>query len=201
MSAQNNIDRIILDKIGNEGFFIEAGGSHPYDQNNSNLLEDQGWKGLIVEPKHDWNLIYQNNRPNSILENTVLVSFDHEGSTIRGDFNRYMMGGVVNTFNFPDWSPSDYSCTTLDNLLKKHSIEEVTCFYLDVEGYEIEVLNGTDFDRVFFHVLVIENHYQKGYKDDFNFLNKYGFYQKLVINQHEFYVNEKSPFYDNFSKE
>jgi hypothetical protein len=39
MSAQNNIDNIILNNVGNTGFFIEAGGSDPNDQNNTILLE------------------------------------------------------------------------------------------------------------------------------------------------------------------
>lgn len=199
MSAQNNIDHIILNNVGTEGFFIEAGGSDPRDQNNTNLLESKGWKGLIIEPKTDWNSIYNTLRPNSIIENTVLVSFDHQGSTILGDFRRYMMGGVINTFNSPDWSPSNHPCSTLDAILKKHDIKEVTFFSLDVEGYEIEVLKGINFNDVFFHILVIENHFQKGYKDDFSFLEEFGFEQKFVIKQHEFYVNKKSQYCNTFT--
>ena len=198
MSAQNNIDNIILNNVGNTGFFIEAGGSDPNDQNNTSLLESVGWTGLIVEPKIEFNHSYSVFRRNSIIENYVLVSFDYSEPTILGDFSHYMMGGVINTHNFEKWAPQSYPCTTLDFLLKKHNINEVTFFSLDVEGYEIEVLNGINFNDVFFHILVIENHEQKGVKDDFTFLENFGFDRKFIIGQHEFFINKKSSYYDNF---
>ena len=60
MSSQNNIDNIILKNIGTSGFFIEAGGSDPNDQNNTHLLEINGWKGLVVEPKTEFNNFINN---------------------------------------------------------------------------------------------------------------------------------------------
>ena len=202
MSAQNGIDKIILSNIPEPGFFVEAGGSDPVDQNNTYLLEQNGWTGLIVEPKEDFNNKYSQIRPNSIVENFVLVDSEFEGDTISGDFSQYMMGGVVNTHSMTNWSPSEYPCTTLKSLLKKHEIDEVAFFSLDVEGYEEEVLNGTDFDEVFFHVLVVENHgslngVNKSY--DFSFLLEKNFERKGVIRQHEFFVNKGSPYFDSFS--
>lgn len=199
MTSQNGIDEIILKNLGTYGFFIEAGGSDPQDQNNTHLLESNGWKGLIVEPKTEFNQSYSLIRPNSIIENCVLVSSDYKESTIMGDFSHYMMGGVVNTHNFQNWNLSSYPCSTLDFLLKKHDIKEVEFFSLDVEGYEIEVLNGINFSDVFFHVIVVENHEQKGQKDDFSFLENFNFEKKFIINQHEFYINKNSKHYDSFS--
>lgn len=199
MGAQNNIDKIIFKNIGSKGFFIEAGGSDPTDQNNTFFLEKNGWSGIIIEPKKDFNDLYKNIRPNSVVENYVLVSFDYKNETILGDFSHYMMGGVQNTHKFPNWNPSEYSCATLSKILDKHNISEVDFFSLDVEGYEIEVLKGINFYDVFFHVLVIENHDQKGYKDDFGFLTEFGFEKRFIIDQHEFYINKKSKFFEKFS--
>lgn len=132
--SQINIDQIILNNIQSPGFFIEAGGSHPEDQNNTKLLELNGWKGLIVEPKTDWNDLYRTIRPNSIVENCVLVNKDHQEETIEGDFSQYMMGGVINYHNFANWNPAKHPCAPLSKLLKKHNIFDVTFFSLDVEG-------------------------------------------------------------------
>ena len=198
MSAQSEIDKIILKNVGETGFFVEAGGSDPRDQNNTELLEVNGWRGIIVEPKTDFNQLYQAIRPGSIVENYVLVSKDYKKDTISGDFSHYMMGGVVNIHGL-EWNPTEYNCVTLDFLLKRNNINEVTFFSLDVEGYEIEVLNGINFNDVFFHILVIENHEQKGYKDNFDFLNEFGFIKKFTIDQHEFYVNNKSKYYESFT--
>jgi phosphoenolpyruvate carboxylase len=85
----------------------------------------------------------------------------------------------------------------LDKLLKKHNISEVTFFSLDVEGYEMDVLNGINFNDVFFHVIVIENHWNK---DDFSFLEKFNFIKKyaLPIHNHEIYINTQSPYFKTF---
>ena len=91
MGAQNNIDNIVLNFLGKDKFFVEAGGSHPTDQNNTHLLETNGWRGLIVEPKQDFNLMYQELRPNSLMENYVLVSKNHINEEIEGDFSHYMI--------------------------------------------------------------------------------------------------------------
>lgn len=198
MGAQNNIDEIILKNVGKDGFFIEAGGSDPRDQNNTELLEINGWKGLIIEPKKDFNHLYSHLRPNSILENYALVSDDYDKETVLGDFSHYMMGGVLNIHGL-NWNPTEYPCTTLNKILKKHNITEVTFFSLDVEGYEKEVLNGIDFNEVFFHILVIETHIVNGEKETFDFLNDFGFENKLVVNQHNFFINKKSKFYKTFN--
>ena len=200
MAAQNQIDEIILRNVGENGFFIEAGGSDPRDQNNTNLLESKGWTGLIIEPKNDFNNLYSILRPKSILENYVLVSKDHNGDVIYGDFSHYMMGGVVNIHQL-DWNPTEYKCATLDFLLKKNNISEVTFFSLDVEGYEVEVLKGINFNEVFFHIIVIENHEiaDRRQKDDFNFLNEFNLFRKYTINQHEFYINKNSKYFEGFT--
>jgi DNA polymerase I-like protein with 3'-5' exonuclease and polymerase domains len=82
--------------------------------------------------------------------------------------------------------------------IKKHNIKEVEFFSLDVEGYEIEVLNGINFNDIFFHVIVVENHDQKGQKDDFSFLENFNFEKKFIINQHEFFINKDSKYCNNF---
>ena len=200
--SQNSIDSLILKNIKDGGFFIEAGGSDPRDQNNTELLEINGWRGLIIEPKKDFNNLYQILRPNSIVENLVLVSSDYNKDTILGDFSHYMTGGVENIHSL-DWNPIEYNCSALYKILNNHNINEVHFFSLDVEGYEINVLNGINFNEVFFHIIVIENHGKWDNDgllkyDNFDFLNDFGFYRKYKINQHEFYINSKSKYYETF---
>ena len=198
MPAQNSIDWIINMNIKDPGFFIEAGGSDPFDQNNTELLEKNGWTGLIVEPKEDFNFSYSQLRPKSIVENYVLVSNNYLGEKISGDFSHWMMGGVVNIHNL-NWNPKEYRCITLEKLLEKHNIKEVTFFSLDVEGYEVEVLEGIDFEKVFFHVIVLENHSTEIKKYSFEFLENYDFEKKFTIGQHEFYINKKSKYSQTFT--
>jgi hypothetical protein len=109
-----------------------------------------------------------------------------------------MMGGVVNIHNL-DWNPSPHNAIQLSKLLTKHNMSEVHFMSLDVEGYEEQVLKGIDFDKVFFHVIDVENHGQIGVVQDFSFLNNFGFEKVGVVeNSHEIYINKNSPFKETF---
>lgn len=194
MGSQNDIDKIVLDIFGKNNTFVEAGGSDPEDQNNTSLLEKNGWGGLIVEPKTNFNQKYDTMRSNSILENFVLVSNDYTSETIEGDFRHYMMGGIENIHGL-DWRPQTYQCTQLSKLLKKHNISEVHFLSLDVEGYEKEVLKGVNFDEVFIHLIVVECHLKNNIRDSFVFLEDFDFIKVHEISQHDFYFNKKSKFF------
>lgn len=62
---------------------------------------------------------------------------------------------------------------TFDFLSKKHNIKKVDVFFLDVEGYELEVLKGINFDEVDISYFVIEiNDLQNMKKEIDNFLFK-----------------------------
>jgi len=192
MGAQNELDQIVLNIFGKDKIFVEAGGSDPIDQNNTKFLEENGWKGLVVEPKTNFNRAYSIVRPKTILENFVLVNKDYTGDKISGDFNDYMMGGLINIFNKPNWSPQEYPCITLQKLLDKHNINEIHFLSLDTEGSEKDILYGIDFEKTFIHLIIVETHIVNGEITNFDFLSDYGFSKVNVINQHTFYINDKS---------
>jgi FkbM family methyltransferase len=202
MAAQNNIDNIVLDIFGNNKVFVEAGGSHPIDQNNTFLLERNGWSGLIIEPKKEFNDMYSSIRPRTILENYVLVSKDYNSDEIEGDFSHYMIGGIINNNLSNFWNPKKHKCKTLESLLLKHNIEEVHFLSLDVEGYENEVIDGINFESVFIHLIILEIHNFHGTPTNFEYIKKYGFEKLKSIgnNHHEVYVNVDSEFYENAIK-
>lgn len=198
MSAQNNIDKIVLEIFGVNKIFVEAGGSHPQDQNNTYLLENYGWNGIVVEPKLDFNNMYKMYRPKTILENYVLVSKKYEGDEIEGDFSHYMIGGVNNYHSCDTWVPTKYNCKTLDSLLTKNNINEIHFLSLDVEGYENEVIEGINFNNTFIHLIVVEIHNFDGVPTNFDYLTNYGFEKIKSVgnNHHDFYMNTKSEFYE-----
>jgi hypothetical protein len=69
------------------GFFVEAGAFDGIFQSNTKILEDLGWRGLLVEPSYDRSIECYNNRSKeSSVFNGALVSFDYNDETITGDF-------------------------------------------------------------------------------------------------------------------
>lgn len=195
--SQNNLDKTILEIFGRDKIFVEAGGSDPIDQNNTYLLEQNGWSGLIVEPKTNFNDEYRRIRPKTILENFVLVSSEYKEDKILGDFDHYMIGGILNTFNLEKWNEKEYDCCTLQHLLDKHEINEVHFMSLDTEGSEEGIINGIDFNKTFIHMIVVEIHVINGIETNFDFLTEYGFDNVYSNLQHSFYLNRRSEYNKN----
>lgn len=129
------------------GFFVEAGAHNGSLASNSNtkILEDCGWSGLLIEPSTDLFRQLQTNRPNCILERTALVAFDHIGDKIT-DVAISVMG------------PTDtiYPANTFTDVAEWNSITHIDFFALDVEGYEMNVLHGIDFNSIHITWFLIE---------------------------------------------
>jgi len=152
----HELDLKIIDLIGYEnGFFIEAGANDGIRQSNTYLLEkDYGWTGLLVDPNPNMIKECALNRPNSIVEHYALVSSNYKKKSIIGDFNGCLMSSVhdENDWDNPFFHKQktfknliSVPAITLTKLLQKHNASKVDFFSLDVEGYEISVLNGLDF--------------------------------------------------------
>lgn len=159
--SQHNIDLFLLDlfKEKENGFFIEAGAHNGIDQNNTFLLEKKlKWKGLLVEPNpHTFARCLQNR--SCIIENYALVAFDFLDEEVSGDFFQSsfegsMMGGCAHLHHKND----KVKAIQLSKLLDNHQIKNIDFFSIDVEGYEIEVLNGLDFEKHRPSYILYENH-------------------------------------------
>ena len=156
---------LMLSKYFNfrNGFFVEAGANNGIDQSNTIELENNfGWSGLLIEP----NTFKFNqcifNRPKSICENYALVSDSYESDTIDGDFSHKDQQSLMSLVSDPgdffddellfykaqrkrDYKIISVPAITITSLLTKYNISKIDFFSLDVEGYEISVLNGLDF--------------------------------------------------------
>ena len=131
------------------GFFVEAGAYDGIFQSNTKILEDLGWRGLLVEPSYERAIECYNNRSKeSIIFNGALVSFDYKEDTIMGNF-----GSPISSISGVGKSTP---ARTLTYLLNTLGVNHVDLFSLDTEGYELEALNGVDFEKITFNYLMIE---------------------------------------------
>jgi FkbM family methyltransferase len=196
MSSQYNIDEISLKIFGTNKIFFECGGAHPFEQSNTELLEKNGWKGIVVEPWVGYNEEYKNSRPNTILENYALVSDDFIDDYIEGNFSNDFGGSVIEGAHGNPWNPSRYPVTTVKKLCTKHNLNDIHLMTIDVEGYEIDVIKGIDFNNFKIHMIIPEHHWG----DDFDFIENFGFKKiKVYGNQHIFF-NTDSEFFKSAEK-
>ena len=158
MAAQFNIDNIINELYKDKkGFFVEVGVSDPIDQNNTYLLEQNGWSGILIEPSTKHNSRYSTIRPNSIIENVALVSKDYKEDFIYFNDSFSENHGFTSTVSEKN-GKDKVSCATLNTILLKHNIKHIDFLSIDVEGYEIEVMNGINVDDFDIETIIIELH-------------------------------------------
>jgi FkbM family methyltransferase len=168
--SQNSLDIKLLEYVNyKNGVFVECGANDGITASNSYLFETTlNWSGLLVEPTFENYIKCKELRSNSIVENYALVSFDYEkhNSTISGDFIysednvNGLMSGIsgVEKYYQPTIESKNIKvpCISLHNLILKHNIKSIDLFSLDVEGYELEVLNGVDFSYIRPKYILIE---------------------------------------------
>lgn len=151
------------------GFFIECGAADGVGFSNSLLFEIEfKWTGINIEAslKHYTALI--ENRPNSI--NLHMGLSDHTGTELFNDVISAPGGGEGNgSFSHTEEHLEElagYQCVfkeflmpviTYRDLVKIFKVEHVDLFSLDVEGYELQVIEGMKGSDVMPDVLCVEH--------------------------------------------
>lgn len=150
------------------GFFIEAGGYDGYTFAATYALEALGWTGLVVEPIPELHRACCERRPGSRVVRAALsrrgstgtARFVHVGDSVsRHDVSSHLLG------ERPAKAPAssaarqviDVPITTVDDLLAAHD-GIVDAAVIDVEGAELDLLDGFDLDRFRPRVLIVEDH-------------------------------------------
>ena len=161
---------VLLNKIfkDNKGFYIDVGALHPINGSLTHNLYKRGWTGLnfdIDERNIKFFKIFR--RRDS--------SFRMAISSSKGEVNSYIFssGSGLNTLekSWADkWSKllgKDYfikklTKTTLTSVVKKFKIQnKIDLLNIDVEGHEVDVLNGSDFKLFRPKIITIEIHVKK----------------------------------------
>ena len=139
------------------GVFIEVGAADGVDQSNTILLEKKyNWTGLLVEPISEQFNFCKKIRKNSFVENCCLTSFANslEKSEI---YSSNLTSRVVKKNDLEENKEIEIvKNDNLDNLLNKYHMENVDIMSLDVEGYEVEVLDGYNDDKKVIEYLIVE---------------------------------------------
>lgn len=152
------LDSVLYEKFFKEkrnGFFVECGAFDGLTECTCKFFEESmGWRGLNIEATpYAYNLLVKN-RPNSINENYAIsskagtFSFTNalhpglgrhfgNGSLKHGEDHMKDLiatGCTFETFNV--------ECIRFVDLYHKHSLPDIDLFVLDVEGHELDALQG-----------------------------------------------------------
>ncbi|MGI6656848.1 MAG: FkbM family methyltransferase [Desulfobulbus sp.] len=142
-----------------DGVFLDVGANDPVHINNTWYLERLGWTGLAFEPiprlAQKW--------PDSGRKTPCLpICLGREKSTARFlEYERDFMSGMADKVCQSGGEvlrgSYDVPVRRLEDVLEEHDITHVHYMSLDVEGSELDVLAGVNFDKVTFDLISIEN--------------------------------------------
>lgn len=169
-------ESLFIDKKS-PGFFIEAGAYDGVTESTCKFFEETfGWSGINIEPDpiHYSRLI--NNRPNSINLNIGLgspkntekilpfIAVEHPPGKHAVD-KRFLGHGSCNlSIEHSKWLlDNGYTLVnesilikSINSIIQEHSVSNIDLFVLDVEGYELEVIEGLKTCKVLPKVMCVE---------------------------------------------
>ena len=176
-------DQIDLSK---KGFYLDVGAHHPTRFSNTKLFYDLGWSGINIEPNEGTKNLFDKSRPR---DNTLEVGLGKKcGYQEFFLYNEKALNSLENRDS--ELLDSPYSSTgskeieiaRMEIILNEYCVErlqEPNFVDIDVEGLELDVLEGNDWNRFKFNYILIEQKIQSidAIKDStlFKFLSKKGY--------------------------
>ena len=202
--GQNQLDEKIETFVNfDNGFFVELGANDGINQSNTYYFEKyRGWNGVLIEPIGQKYLECIKNRSNkNKIFCNACVSFDYDKKFVEMTYSDLMTISNIEESNIKSSSEHiqvgmkylqegeksyNFGCIadTLNNiLLKSNAPKKIDFLSLDVEGAELEVLKGVDFDEFSFKFMLIE---VRDIKRLENFLNQHGYILEKKFSSHDY---------------
>ena len=156
----------------NDGFYVDP--LHDFMINNYERIS-----GVVVEPMtrafKELEETYKNypmiEKLNAAIHNekkkASLYQIDPERLHELPEFYKGIASFDSTHFD-KTYTPKEYiieeevTCHTLDEVLEKYSIEKLDLLQIDAEGYDAEIINGIDFDKVSPGILRFEHGLSQG---------------------------------------
>ncbi|MGB6299575.1 MAG: FkbM family methyltransferase [Rivularia sp. (in: cyanobacteria)] len=169
---RRGVGKIIEKYLSRNGFFIEVGANNGFSESNTYYLERfRNWQGILIEPIPHLFQECVKERPSSKVFNCALVSQDypepeiemmygHLMSLIKGAFNdeqieaeRVAIAG--RKLGFTPYKVN-VPARTLTSILDQANVGKIDFFSLDVEGFELNALQGLDFNKYLPKFMLVE---------------------------------------------
>jgi FkbM family methyltransferase len=173
LKSQKGQVRFLLEVVFNyakfglkrNGYFVDLGGGHPIDDSNTYFIENcLGWRGLIIEPNKSSFELLDEIRASKVTKRAIsstsgmLKEFRFDNNSLGGFVGEEYDNNLRNRRNELEAAEIETIITFSlnDTLIEFHSPKNMDFLSLDVEGAELEVLIGIDFDRFKWRCMTIE---------------------------------------------
>lgn len=194
------LSSLLFDDLKNDAnkYIVDIGCNHPERFSNTYFFEKFfNSKTIAIDPIEEYGRLWTELRPNAIFiatalgktSGTVTLNIPEPNSNYDDMFSSVAeknpkVGNTVCT-------QRQVPCVTLSSILDTHKIDQVILISIDVEGAELDVLKGIDFERVLIKCLVIENNTKNLFgsgeirtfleSKGFIFFSRIGFYDDVFL--------------------
>ena len=170
ISYAQNYEDVLLNRIFkdiNAGFYVDLGAGHPTFESVTKHFYDQGWRGINIEPRKNAFQMLQgeraadlnlncciSNKAGTALFYEVGVFEDHHDTGGSSSLNQELAQEMEKAG--VEVSVYEIEIMTLQELLSQYADRGIDFMKIDVEGHEMEVIQGNDWSKFRPKVLVIE---------------------------------------------
>lgn len=171
------------------GYFVDFGATDGVSSNNTKILEDAGWHGIVCEPNPVWHPKLVENRKCDIDFRCVAPKSDETVNFICTE--------EAELSTMSDYVSSDYhfakrryntivrhiKTVSLNDLIERYASNVPVIDYLsmDTEGSEYDILKSFDFSARPVKLITVEHNHNQGARDDiFQLLSDNGYERKFM---------------------
>ena len=176
--AQLGDDRIAIDLLKQKVldrpiFYIDVGANHPSRLSNTYLMYREGATGVTIDPNDDLMRLHRLIRPRDIQlsigcgKSIELLKFYYSTTPVLSSFLKSQVHNLWNTSYLPVF--------TLDKICADLEISTVDFLSIDVEGMDIEVLEGANETLLKTYLICIEANSDKNELAIINYMKSKNF--------------------------
>ncbi len=170
-----------------DGYFLDVGSGHGTIGSNTKALEERGWRGICVDPFPSHMEDRRCAMVREVVSNAsgqVIRFHTHEG-----------LGGIEDTLG--KWKEEaskspvvELTTVTLGEVLaREHAPAFIHFMSVDIEGAELQALQGIPFDRYQFGAMAIEHNEEEPKRTNIlNFLASKGYRRVRSYKQDDFFA-------------
>ncbi len=201
IEAETQEKRLVKAFFGHKrkGFFVEVGANEPNPllSQTYHLELDLGWTGILVEPIDRLYKLNCKIRTNARTYHAACTSPMKTGKLklhipVENGHEVTVHAGLELGLDFAEQRPTttqQVDAMTLNSILEEASVEEIDLLSIDVEGTELDVLEGLDFSRYRPKLILLED--RMVYLNKHLHLRKHGYHPVRRTGFNNWYVPDE----------
>ena len=162
--SQHGEDQYLLNRFTHSsGFYVDIGASHPFRISNTFMLYHRGWEGLTVEPIPWLGKLHRRWRSRDILVEKAIGLHNAESTyyemmpSVLSTLDEDVADALVSSGRAEVFRETEIDVITINELFEDYvGDRKVDFLSIDIEGLDVEVIQGLDFVRFRPEVISIE---------------------------------------------